>query len=63
MDRLRTVSSVLGYTKELLSRVPVEQLPKLKNIICVARVGGLGLFIDYYAHIDQMSSEFEQKDG
>ncbi|MFA0815419.1 MAG: acetate--CoA ligase [Anaerofustis sp.] len=61
MDRLQdSEASVLVTTKELLSRVPVEQLPKLKHIILVSHESADdGFFIDYYAHIDQMSSEFE----
>ena len=61
-DRLEdSEAKVLITTSDLLERVPVDELPALKSIIIVD-VDGVeedGTYIDYYKHIDEMSSELD----
>ena len=61
-DRLEdSEAKVLITTSDLLERVPVNELPALKSII-VVDVDGVeedGTYIDYYKHIDEMSSELD----
>ncbi|MFZ7119987.1 MAG: acetate--CoA ligase [Eubacteriaceae bacterium] len=60
-DRLEdSEAKVLVTTPELLTRVPLNELPSLEQIILVGdNIKEEEKFIDYYLHIDKMSSELD----
>lgn len=60
-DRLEdSEAKVLVTTPELLTRVPLNELPSLEQIILVGdNIKEEEKFVDYYLHIDKMSSELD----
>ncbi|GGC94432.1 acetyl-coenzyme A synthetase [Thalassobacillus devorans] len=59
-DRLEdSEASMLVTTPELLDRVPVDELPNLKQIVIVGDVPENGDYIDYYKEMDQASKDFD----
>ncbi|MBM7552254.1 acetate--CoA ligase [Thalassobacillus pellis] len=58
-DRLEdSEASMLITTPELLDRVPVDDLPHLKQIVLVGGNSGDG-YIDYHKEMDQASKDFD----
>ncbi|WP_085506675.1 acetate--CoA ligase [Thalassobacillus devorans] len=59
-DRLEdSEASMLVTTPELLDRVPVDELPNLKQIVIVGDVPENGDYIDYHKEMDQASQDFD----
>ncbi|WP_028784528.1 acetate--CoA ligase [Thalassobacillus devorans] len=59
-DRLEdSEASMLVTTPELLDRVPVDDLPNLKQIVLVGDVPENGNYIDYHKEMEQASKDFD----
>jgi acetyl-CoA synthetase len=60
-DRLEdSEAKVIVTTKELLSRVPIDELPALKHVVVVGEdVKEEGKIIDFFAHFENASKDLE----